>query len=441
MSNNPGKKARAGIVRKILAHFSGGIPPVIKAIRLSEIALQMTETDVALANMCAALPGQIVIEMIDLRAAEVAVIPVNSRRAFVVEFNLTPRNETETACSCQEASEAPCFHTLAAAIVLSEILPESGSDLEALLAQPDWRTGINRLLGSRSLARPKALVAKESVALFFSMNQIYGGVEARPFLISDSELPPEAQHDNEAISGYLLSRADDREFIRKIREVRVSDIPRLSLLNPTPLSASLIKSALDQRQMNKVSYRPQRVYFWEGLSDQLVFLGRPDRPIEERVRVISEVLPVEMEIRHSASGLELNPVIRHPDGPVDIISPKVSLFFNEPLWLRSGSTIFRVNLTPESLNQLRLPGLIKVPADGIAEFYDRHLPEIISRLPFGLDDSNITDLPPVSPVPRIYLTEKEQELSVSLRFGYAEHELGAIRKVPLHSFSYLAEGD
>lgn len=436
MSSN-GKQSRARIVSKILAHFGGVVPPVIRRINVRAIAERMTDTNISLATICAASPGLTVIEMVDLHSAEVAVTPPKGRKTFSTRFNLSPTDSLGAVCPCLETLDVPCFHILAAAMVLSEVSSASGA--EAQLPEADWRTGISRLLGSKSLSRPKVLVAKESVALFFVLCDIFNGYEARPFIIGDSELPVGTPRDNDSLGSYLLSRAKDREFTQKIREVKVGDIPKLSLLNPTPLAGTLIKSALDQLQLNRMYFSPQRVYFWEGLSDQLVFLGRPESPLGERLRVIGEVLPVEMEVAHNESGLQLSPVVRHPHGLLSLAGSGVSVFFNHPLWLRSGSTIFRVNLTVESLNQLRQPGVISVPADGIGEFYERYLPEVITHLPFGLHNDNFIDLPETDPVPRIYLTEKEQELRVSLRFGYGEHEVGALKKVPPHSFSYGKE--
>ena len=439
MSKNPGKESRAGIIKRIIAHFHGKVPPLVRAINPEYFALRMTIEDIALANIGVETPGLAVIEMVDLKTAQVAVRGLDGQRTLLTWFQLSSGGEVQASCPCQNKNRLPCAHILTAAIVLSEIAAAAAPDPEGIPDPTDWRAGITRLVGSRVLARPRTASAREPVELFFVMSEIFNGFEVHPLIISGSEIPAEARQNNETLGRYLLGRADDREFNQKVREVKVSDIPKLSLLNSTPLSATLIKSALDQLQLNQTSYTPSRVYFWEGLADQLVFLGRHSTPFGERLKVVGDLVPVEMKIVHHEAGLQLSPVALHPDGPVDLTSPGISLFFGQPLWLRLKSTIFRVNLTTESLNLLRGMGRVSVPADGVEEFYEYHLPEIVGHLPFNVNAANFIDLLDTSPVPRIYLMEKDQELRVRLRFGYAEHELGAMRKVPPHSFSYDRE--
>ncbi|NBO66131.1 MAG: hypothetical protein EBU88_15040, partial [Acidobacteria bacterium] len=435
MNSNPGRRSRAPIVEKIISHFDGEIPPVIARIDIVGVTRTMTDDEIRLARLCAATPGFAVIELVELKSAEVTVKSFKSKKNFRTHFKLNVHNEVEASCSCLEAAKMGCNHILTAAIVLREVAEaedylRGDQDLGS-----DWRFNLSRLIGSKSLTRSKKLLEREPMVLFFQMVESFSGFEAHPMMMGAGEIPADVRHYQDKLGEYLLDLVTRRELPQPFREVKLGELSEINLINATGLSLSLIKSALDQLQLNRVSYGTPRVYFWEGLADQLVFLGQQGGKINARLQVIGYPLPVKMEILKRESGLRLNPVVDLPEGPVTLLGSGVSIFYSQPLWLRAGSTIFRINLNLESFNQLRSSGTIRVPSDGVAEFYERHLPEIIGHLPFELSNTEFTDLPATTPVPRIYLTEKDQMLRIALRFGYGDFEVGALRRVPSHSFS------
>ncbi|MFM8393949.1 MAG: SNF2 helicase associated domain-containing protein, partial [Acidobacteriota bacterium] len=293
-----------------------------------------------------------------------------------------------------------------------------------------------RLIGSKPAAARKSRTTPEPSILFFSLIKTYGHYDVLPFVIRDVAVPPDLETTPDQLGPYLAGLASDPEFSQRIKEVKSHDIPKLQLLNRTTLTTTLIKAALDQAHLSRLHYSPPPVYFWEGLRDELVYLGSPSAPMGQRLSVLVEVVPVSMAIEQTDLGIEVMITADLPEQKVELTNSELISIHETSRWFCYQSTLFRMDLAGDAFSHLHNNGKVRIPPEGIGEFYERYLPELTRQLPYALDTRQFTDLPRTTPIPRLYLTERNQELRVALRFAYGDFELMGTRKAPPYSYSY-----
>ncbi len=441
-SQNPGKLSRAETVQVILDHFEREVPSVIKKINPERLLATATDYNRALANIYVSSPGICLYDMIDESRAEVYLSRPNGKkgsRSERVAFFLTSDQDTSVSCTCNGHLRTPCAHILAASIVLSEIA-EAGDPTSAAARQmADWKNGLKRLISSKPSTTRKNRANVEPSILFFSLIRNYGIWEMVPYVIRDFPIPPHLtgpESKLDQLAEYLEERSAEIEFSQKVKEVKSVDIPKLQIRNQSPISILLLKSALDQIHFNRVNYSVPPVFFWEGLGNELVFLGESYRPLGRRLQILTGKVPVSITIEHNQTGLEVRTNAVLPEGKVDLTNSELLTIHETSSWFCYQSTLFQMDLSGDTFGNLHKNGSVLVPSEAIEEFYENHLPEVTRQLPFALDAGQILDLPRTDPIPRLYLIETNQELRVSLRFGYGDFEIRSTKRVPPYSFSY-----
>ncbi|MFN6203410.1 MAG: DEAD/DEAH box helicase [Acidobacteriota bacterium] len=443
-SNSAGKQSRAATVKIILEHFNGEVPSIINSINLQDILDDGSDYNRSVANIFASSPGVCRYERIEDKLAEVYLsdprtnpkASLKGRLGFTATFFLSRTGNLAISCTCHEQLRSVCSHILAAAMVLQEI--KEAGDPAALVAEQlgNWRSSLHRLIEAKPTTTRKSSSAVPPAILFFSLIKNFGNYEVHPFIIRDVTIPPGLENEPDQLGIFVEGLSSEPDFLQRVKEVKAADIPKLQLVNRTNLSTMLIKAALDQTLLYRSYYSPPPVYFWEGLSNELVYLGGPSRPLGPRLQVMVGTAPVSMSIEHTDVGLELKITADLPQGKVELTNRDLQSIHETGHWFCYQSTLFRMNIDSQAFGNLHQSGTVRIPAAGISEFYERYLPELTRQLPYALDAGKFLDLPRTTPVPRLYLTEQNQELRVSIRFGYGDFELRGTRKVPPYSYSY-----
>lgn len=437
-TSSAGKESRTEYITKILTFFKGKVPAVIASIDLASLLAEASPEARQRGISFASLADHAIYRQIDEVEAIVSVADFVENLIQETTFTRFPDGSIFTSCSCEAEIGSVCEHVIASAISLREIAEAGPRHLAETPATTDWRTDLARLL---RLKNPPARTERETrVLLIFALLPGFGGFDIHPWLVDAAAVPEEAWTDREKLEACLVEQKNRKSLREVMRQARSGDIWKARLANETPFSRVLMKAALDHLYQNMSSRRSTiEAHFWDGLASELVFEGEHGDPLKRRIEVISGVLPTRMEMEAVEGGLRLAPVAILPTGKISLLRESLKVCAEIPVWLLCQQRLFRSDLTIDRLRNLHGAREVLVPAAEVGEFYGSYLGEVVEALPITGNLSQFEDLPATPPVPRLYLMEKDEELRVCLRFGYGEHEVPGLWKVPTCSYFYAAK--
>ncbi len=285
--------------------------------------------------------------------------------------------------------------------------------------------------GQRSRPKVKAL-------LFFSFFQRYNQYVVQPGFVKASAVPEESWHDREALCAYFIENRRNPELLSQVSGLREYQIDDYDWENATPGYRLVIDGALRQLQYSYYNYQ-QSAEFWEGMADALVFVGTETNPFREPVRVLSGTAPIELEMHREEGGIRLSLVVSFPDHSVRMGSSGLTIFNQNPLWLRIGSQITKVGTDLYKLKSLNNKFDTFIPAESVDNFIQLYFASLANAYNVRGETMAVETLKSAVPQPRIYLTEEGQQLRAVLRFAYQGHECFGMKKPP--EYSYVRDAD
>lgn len=300
-----------------------------------------------------------------------------------------------------------------------------------------WKANVEGLLrttpGQRSRPKVKAL-------LFFSFFLRYNQYVVQPGFIKASAVPEELWHDREALRAYLVENRRNPAILSQVSGLRDYQIDDYEWVNTTPGYRLVIDSALRQLQYSYYSYQ-QTVDFWGGMADALVFVGTENNPFRESVSVLSGTAPIELEMHREEGGIRLSLVVSFPDHSVKMGSSGLTIFNQNPLWLRIGSQITKVGTDLYKLKSLNNKFDTFIPAESVDNFIQMYFASLANAYNVRGETMAVETLSLSVPHPRVYLMEEGQQLRAALRFAYQGYECYGMKKPPGYSYVRDAERD
>ncbi|HKX28935.1 MAG TPA: SNF2-related protein [Blastocatellia bacterium] len=357
---------------------------------------------------------------------ETVTVEVEGRIDYLVTFELEDDHVTGF-CECPDDDdweEVICEHKIAAAIFLQARYAGSRQTHENR-ASSKWKEQIWQLLRKDTLParqrQPEAL-------LFFSLIQRHRQWVVQPGLIHAAAVPPELWPDRKALGDYLVKHRQAPEVRGRAVALQPDQLKSYVWVNSEPGHRLLTAQAFRQLQWSYHSEQP----IWEGLANALVFRGSERELMKEPVEVIPGVANVGLEMRRGDGGIRLSLVATLPDRTIKLEAASLEAMSHAPLWLYQERQLFQVGIDSYRFNHLSQYAELFIPEEAANEFYHSYLAELVAAYDLRSDES-IEMLSGVEPRPRIYLTEQERELRVSLRFAYNNLECLAAKNPPPHS--------
>ncbi len=301
-----------------------------------------------------------------------------------------------------------------------------------------WKTEVDGLI-----RLPSAHVRRPTVKalLFFSFIPRYDRYVVQPGYIRASAVPEEFWHDRDALSAYIMEKqgvSDIQYNVDILNDYQVNDY---EWVNATPGYRLVIESAHRLLRDSYYAYH-HSIDFWEGLENELVFIGSDTHPFKEAVRVMSGTAPVNLEMSREDGGIRLSLVVALPDESVRLSSAGLTIFNQAPLWLRFGDRIAKVGTDLYRLKQLKNKFDIFIPADAVDNFIQTYFEDLSNAWDLRGESMPVETLSGAAPPqPRLYLTEEGQQLRANLRFAYQDLECYGMKKPPGYTYVRDIERD
>ena len=343
--------------------------------------------------------------------ANYADAEVRGSQVYSVVF-MVDRGELSSTCDCSVADGAPgivCKHQIAAAIVLKNYLHNHPPQT--------WET----VLAQAVKAAPRSRTSSPRQVLFFSLQERHSEWALYPYSLPLSYFSEEMLGDPDALGKAIKQQ----KLSKEAKPVRAQIDPKRFV--------SAFGSGTDTLKFIALAGQGAYSYYYEKsfecktllplLAGGFVFRGRENVPLQTPVHVSAEPGRVEVELVQAAEGMVLHPTVRLGEDRFTLTPEKTAIVVADPLWLLSGTTIYPVEDGAGLVTILLDNPDITVPADEKQTFFDTFLlplAEQVSVTGEGIvwEDESVSE-----PVPRLYLSESEGTLLVSLRFGYGDTEV------------------
>ncbi|HEU4323035.1 MAG TPA: SNF2-related protein [Roseiflexaceae bacterium] len=161
----------------------------------------------------------------------------------------------------------------------------------------------------------------------------------------------------------------------------------------------------------------------------VLFAGTDDEPFETTVKVEPEPVPMELSVVRHGSGLRLHTALRVPDDDTPFEESQVDVIVRKPLWVLVDDRLLQVSDSSGVGTALLDNPQLDVPQAEVEEFLTEYLLPLSEQLPVNGDAISWQDVD-VDPVPRLYLSEEQNELMARLAFGYGAYELPYAKRTP-----------
>ncbi len=351
--------------------------------------------------------------------ADGAVAEVRGSEAYTVLFEMQG-GRLVSACDCPVSGGdmgEVCKHQIAAALVLKNYLrthpPETW---EGVLA-----AGVKA--GQRKMLTPGA-----RQALFFSVQERRSEWAVFPYTLPLSFLAGADLTDPDALGKFLKAG----KLSKQAKALRSQIDPRRFVpvlgLGPDSLKFAALAGQGNYSYFYEKAFEPSVLL--PLLAGGFVFRGRESDPLQSPVRVSAQSGRAEVELARAADGLTLRPSVRLGEDVFALLPEKTSVVSVDPLWLLSKLTLYPVEEGAGLVSILLDHPDLTVPADETAKFFDTFLLPMAEQVAVTGEGVATEDETAAEPVPRLYLSEEDQALRVSLKFGYGETEVDFDRAAP-----------
>ena len=350
-----------------------------------------------------------------------AVAHVIGESTHDVHFAVSDDGRVGVTCDCTDFVHHPgtvCKHVVAGALVLRNYLrmhpPQTWDTVLAQAIRPD----------------PKKAAAPRQ-ALFFSLQLRQSQWLLLPYSLALSSFAPEMLGDGPALAKVIQQEA----LSRQAKIVRTVDPRRFVSAASTEDTDTVLKViALAGQSSYSYSYYSDRSFDPSGLLPLLaggfVFRGREQDPLQTLLFVSTETGRAEVSLDKTEEGTALRPSVLLAGETIPLTPENTQIISDDPLWLLSGTTLYPVSDDGALIETLLDNPDLRVPPDETADFLDRYLLPLASRVPLTGEGIVWEEVGGEEPLPRLYLSETAGALTVALRFGYGDYEVGYEKSLP-----------
>ena len=338
-----------------------------------------------------------------------------------VQFSLSEDGRVSASCDCADfvhSTGRVCKHIVAAALMLRNYLRmHPPQTWDAVLAQAV-------LPSAKKAPSPRQV-------LFFSLQLRQHQWHLLPYSLALSHFDRDALGD-----GPVLAKTIQQEALSKQAKAVRSVDPRrfVSAGNADDADTVLKMVALAGQSSYSYSYYSDRSFDPSGLLPLLaggfVFRGREQDPLQILLSVSAETGRAEVSLDKTEDGTALRPSVQLGGQTLALTPENTQIISDDPLWLLSGTTLYPVSDDGALIETLLDNPDLRVPPEETADFLDRYLLPLASRVPLTGEGIIWEEVGGLEPLPRLYLSEVDGALTVSLRFGYGEHEVGYEKSLP-----------
>lgn len=350
-----------------------------------------------------------------------AVAHVVGESTHDVHFSVSDDGRVGAICDCADFVRSPnmaCKHIVAGALVLRNYLrmhpPQTWEAVLAQAVQPN----------AKKAAAPRQ-------ALFFSLQTRQNQWVLLPYSLTLSSFAPEMIGDGPALAKTIKQEA----LSRQAKAVRTVDPRRFVNAAGGEEAETVLKMvALAGQSSYSYSYYSDRSFDPSGLLPLLaggfVFRGREQDPLQILLSVSAETGRAEVALEKTDDGTALRPSVMLGETSFPLTPENSQVVSEDPLWLLSGTTLYPVADDGALIETLLDNPDLRVPDDETADFLDRYLLPLASRVSLTGEGIAWEEIGGMDPLPRLYLSEANGALTVALRFGYGDYEVGYEKSLP-----------
>ncbi len=354
-----------------------------------------------------------------------AVVSIHGSRSYAVEIAAGESGALHADCSCPYFTDwgKPCKHQVAAALFLEKFLQTNSAQawentIKTVLRLSDYGNGERKL---------------KSELLFFSLQRRNASWSVVPYRTDAKNLP-------------LAAWTDARIFASEAAENKLSPmfkkVPNYyetrHYANASATANQLVKTVLQSGVAYGTSYGGIDLGFvLPLLKNALVFRGSDAEPCKIPVEILDAAGAVEFEMQRTASGeTVLQPIVARGTNETEEILPldqNIEIINAKPLWVLNKNRIFPIEIHSELFAELQRNGKIQIPGEAEDEFWENYFPSFLEKFSLRGDAVEFVEVAGFAPVPRVYLTEENEQLRVELRFGYDRAEVHAAQFPPANT--------
>jgi non-specific serine/threonine protein kinase len=338
--------------------------------------------------------------------AVISVSPPNERPAQVsVRLSGT---QVSLTCSCRGPHAwGACKHGIAGVLALRDYLRQHPPSL--------WRAVLSQAISAPEPQR----ISGSSGALIFSL-QSYGNTWlVMPYTLAARYLP--AGHGGNP--DIIAAAIEQRKLWNDLKPLRGSTSS--NSYGEMPATA-MTAAAMAVSSGNHYSYwyggARQLAAILDLLAGSLVYRGDHQDPFAQRVYVSNTPGEVQLELVRADADLSVRAVVSTGDTRLPLYGNAVTILTRNPTWALIGDRVLQLEGGAATAGVLAEYPDVRIPAADETEFLERFVPSLVNRLPLTGDAIEFDHLE-VTPAPRLYLSERDHDLVVELRFGYGEFEL------------------
>ena len=349
---------------------------------------------------------------------ETAHLHVQGTQQYCVDLELTSGN-LYFDCTCPYGQGGNfCKHIVAAGLYLRDYLRAHGTSM--------WKGILNNALRGVQTTPPRSRAAP--YLLFFSLQSNYGYWGIQPLTLATNVLPDTGWTPDDPQSAAALREIIEHNpwMAEKTKSPRQALDPA-ACVNGRPdlvAVANLILRAEGYNFGYYYSYnRPLQEYLALLANfNAPLFTGPLSQPLQKALEIYKEEAEFELEMTSSnGSGVVLQTSLRVHGESISISRGGLQIITRNPTWLLADRALLKLSDTISSelattfLNSPRL----EIPKRSENEFLEKYLIPLANVLPIKGEQMDWEEIQ-AEPVKRLYLSEKDNELLVHLRFGYGE---------------------
>lgn len=326
-------------------------------------------------------------------------------------------NQVAVTCSCRYGyAWGLCHHRVAALLALRDYLRAHPPSL--------WRAVLDQAI--QPSTRRSSSHSSSGAALVFSLQKRGMVWSILPYSIAGKYLPVEHHGDPDVLAAAIESR----ELHIHAKPLRSQASPDLYPSMPMELLAAA-NTAIASGAGYGYWYTNHKALtaVFGMLHKGLLYLGDEHDPLLERISVSEKHGAIEMELTKIGDDLDVSFSLNMGDENIRMQPGDVEIIDRDPLWMRVDNRLIAVDEIPVAAETLINYPRLRIPGKDQTEFMERYLLPLAESVPVRGDLVKWQRVD-AEPERRVYLSERERQFVVELRFGYADHELPYERHLP-----------
>ena len=340
-----------------------------------------------------------------------AAADVRGSETYTVLFEMQG-GTLRSACDCPVSggdSGEVCKHQVAAALVLKNYLRVNPPET--------WET----VLAAAVKAGARSSGAGPRHVLFFSLQERRSEWAIFPYTLPLTLLVDADLTDADVLGKFVKSG----KLSKQAKPLRSPIDPRRFVpafgLGPDALKLAALAGQGNYSFYYEKAFEPSALL--PLLAGGFVFQGRESDPLQVPVAVSAVPGRAEVELTQTPEGMTLHPAIKIGDTAFELVPEKTAVVSADPLWLLSKLVLYPVEEGAGLVSILLDHPDLTVPPDETQVFFDTFLLPMAEQVPVIGEGIVWEEEAATEPVPRLYLSEAEGALVVSLRFGYGGTEV------------------